>query len=73
MLALFPPGDMDKFQNKVRSPWREFAFVLHQIQEAIEPTLSLSTVISQWGEIAGALAERSRKRQPQVPDFNRLR
>lgn len=69
MLALFPPGDTDKLQNKVSSPWREFAFVLHQIQEAIEPTLSLSAVILQWNEIAGALAERSRKRQPQVSNF----
>lgn len=70
MPAPFPPGGIVALnKNKVMSPWREFAFVLHQIQAAIEPTLSLREIIEQWKVIAHDLAEGSRKRQPQVSNF----
>jgi Transposase DDE domain len=47
------------------SPWREFSFALHQIQQAIEPCLSLRQTLFSWNQIARALAEKSRKRLPQ--------
>ena len=56
-------------QAKISSPWREFAFSLHQAQEAIEPRLSLRRIIEQWPVIANDLAERSRKRKPQITNF----
>jgi hypothetical protein len=56
-------------QAKINSPWREFAFSLHQVQEAIEPKLSLKKIIEQWHVIANDLAERTRKRKPQVNSF----
>lgn len=48
--------------TRQRSEWREFAFVLHQIQAAIEPNLSLVQVLSQWNHLATALAESHRNR-----------
>jgi hypothetical protein len=57
---------MVSYQAKINSPWREFAFSLHQIQEAIEPKLSLRKTIEQWQVIANDLAEKKRKRKPQV-------
>jgi len=47
----------------------EFHFALHQIQQTIAPRLKLEQVLTHWNEIAMALAERSRKR---VPQLNRL-
>ena len=55
MLRPFPPGGITYPATKIRSPWREFAFCLHQIQEAIEPRLSLETIIEQWNIIADDL------------------
>ena len=69
MPMLFPPGGITCPTTKINSPWREFAFFLHQIQEAIEPRLSLRTVIEQWNIIADDLAERNRTRKPQVASF----
>jgi hypothetical protein len=43
----------------------EFSFALHQIQQAIEPCLSLRQTLFSWNQIARALAEKSRKRLPQ--------
>jgi hypothetical protein len=50
------------------SPWREFSFALRNIQQAIEPDISLKHVLLSWNEIAHALAEESRRRvlQPQL-------
>lgn len=69
MLKLFPPGGIACPTTKAHSPWRKFAFFLHQIQEAIEPRLSLKTVIEQWNIIADDLSEKNRKRKPQVAKF----
>ena len=48
------------------SPSREFSFALHQIQEAIEPQLSLQQTLYSWNQIARALAEKSRNRPLQL-------
>jgi len=39
---------------------------LHQLQETIAPRLQLEQVLTHWNEIAMALAERNRKRVPQL-------
>jgi hypothetical protein len=44
----FPPGGIHFKANAPRSRWREFAFILHQIQRAVEPGLSLAGVIGNW-------------------------
>jgi len=36
------------------------------VTEAIAPAVGLATAIKQWNEIAAALAERNRKRKPQL-------
>ena len=56
MLAPFPPGATGLFQKQVKSLWREFAFMLHQIQEAIEPAISLNKVLQHWQLLAKDLA-----------------
>jgi len=48
------------------SPWPEFSFALHQIQQAIEADLSLLQTLSSWNQIAQALAEKSRNRLLQL-------
>jgi hypothetical protein len=48
------------------SPSREFSFAFHQIQEAIEPHLSLQQTLHSWNQIAHALAEKSRNRPLQL-------
>ena len=53
-------------KRQPQSQWREFAFVLHQVQSAIEPKLSLEKVLSEWNSFSKALAENSRKRRPQM-------
>jgi hypothetical protein len=47
-------------------PSREFSFALHQIQQAIEPHLSLQQTLYSWNQIAQALAEKYRNRLPQL-------
>jgi hypothetical protein len=68
MLAKFPPGDIT-YNNRTKSAWREFAFALHQIQQAVDPVISLRKVLNEWGEIGSALGERSRKRIPQIKNL----
>jgi hypothetical protein len=41
---------------------QESVFALHQIQQAIEPHLSLQQTLYSWNRIAQALAEKSRNR-----------
>lgn len=68
MQALFPPMDTI-YEGKTRSYWREFEFMLHQIQIAIEPpALTLRQTIEQWPAIKRDLAEASRVRILQI-DF----
>lgn len=65
MQAQFPPVDI-VYERKVRSHWREFEFMLHQVQQATETTINLNTVISKWDEISKNLAESSRKRKLKI-------
>jgi hypothetical protein len=48
------------------SPSREFGLALQQIQQAIEPHVSLKRTLYSWNQIAQALAEKSRKRRLQL-------
>lgn len=43
--------------------------MFHQIQQAINPTISLNEVINRWNELSQALAECSRKRKPQIESY----
>lgn len=43
----------------------------HQVQQAVEPKISLNTVMGNWCEIKRSLAENSRKRKPQMGDENK--
>lgn len=54
------------YKGKTRSPWREFEFMLHQAQLAIEPQIHLDTVTSRWDEVRESLAESTRKRVLQI-------
>jgi hypothetical protein len=49
---------------------REFSFVLHQVQQAIEPRLSLQETLYSWNQIAKALAEKSRNRLLQLAKWH---
>lgn len=53
------------------SPWRELSFALRNIQQAIEPDISLKHVLLSWNQIANALAEESRSRGLQARLLNR--
>ncbi len=39
-----------------RSAWREFSFILHTMQEAVEYHGGLQQVLNQWNRIARELA-----------------
>ncbi len=51
--------------RKARSHWREFAYVFHEIQRAIEPPCGLGETLAAWSEIQSDLAESHRKRKTQ--------
>jgi len=46
--------------RKARSHWREFDFVFHEIQRAIEPPGGLQQTLQEGQEIQSGLAESSR-------------
>ncbi len=69
MQNLFPPGDTTWRNSRPRSLWREFAYLFHQTQRAIEPFLPLQEALDDWNPIAQALAESPRKRVAQVAKF----
>jgi hypothetical protein len=52
------------------SPSREFSFALRQIQQAIEPHLSLQQTLYSWNQIAQNLAEKSRNRLLQLAKWH---
>jgi hypothetical protein len=54
------------YNGKIKSQWREFEFMLHQVQQATEPRITLNNAISRWDEIRRNLAECNRKRRPQI-------
>lgn len=43
----FLPGDI--CDGKIKSNWREFEFMLHQVQHAVNPDISLKKAGSQRG------------------------
>jgi hypothetical protein len=49
--------------GKARSHWREFAYVFHEIQRAIEPLGGLSQTLQAWKGIQSGRAESCRKRK----------
>ncbi len=55
-----------------RSAWREFSFILHTMQEAVEYHGGLQQVLNQWNRIARELAEMPRKRQNQMDVLSSL-
>ena len=65
----FPPGDI--IYNKNKSNWREFSFMYHQIQQAIEPKISLGVIMENWRDIKQSLAENSRQRKTQLGNDNK--
>ena len=56
---------MNSASSKARSHWREFAYVFHDIQRAIEPPCGLGQTLEAWDEIQRDLAESCRKRKTQ--------
>ena len=51
------------------SRWREFKFVLNQVQRTIEPDMSLHDVLTEWPDISRGLSEPMRKRRPQMERY----
>ena len=49
-----------------QSPWREFAFMLHQLQHCIQPKLNLSHSLTNWGRLTRQLSESPRERKTQA-------
>ena len=68
--AIIPPSGL--FLS-ARRTMREFSFVPHQIQQAIEPNLSLQQTLSSWNQIAQSLEEESRKRLLQLTEWDTSR
>ncbi|WP_227657550.1 hypothetical protein, partial [Candidatus Magnetaquicoccus inordinatus] len=49
-----------------RSPWREFAFMFHLVQQTVLPVFSFDNVMKDWSVILTQLAESPRKRKRQM-------
>lgn len=64
----FPPVGFS--YKRIRSNWREFEFMLHQIQNAINPEISLIKTINSWQEISSELAENNRQRLSQISRYS---
>jgi hypothetical protein len=43
--------------------------MLHQIQKAINPHISLNETLNSWHEVCEGVAENNRKRRPQMSNF----
>jgi hypothetical protein len=61
-----PPGDAPWGKKPSRSEWEDFSFALHEVQQLIEPSLPLLEAMRRWPQIAPSLAERPRRRVPQL-------
>lgn len=53
-------------QGRNRSLWREHSFMLHLLQTAVSPRLSLAQCLANWPAISLALREPPRKRELQA-------
>jgi hypothetical protein len=64
MRSHFPPGDtrFAKREGRNRCLWREEALLLHLMQHAVNPSLSLRDCLANWPRIAFDLREAPRKR-----------
>jgi len=69
MRAPYPPGDTSWRSTKPHSAWREFKFALNQITRSIEPTISLTDMLTNWNKISESLAESPRKRKSQLEAY----
>ena len=69
MLTIFPPEEII-YSKKVKSNWREFQFMFHQIQHIINPIIALHDVIMKWNVLRLALAESPRKRRLQIESYD---
>ena len=65
----FPPGDIRFKSNAPRSPWREFAFILHQIQHVVEPGLSLAGAMADWPRLARGLRNLPGAEKPRLKNI----
>jgi len=65
----FPPGGISSTRPRTSSPWREFAFWLHEVQRAIEPWLPLACALDHWSQISVGLMESPRKRKTQAQKY----
>ncbi len=68
-MVLFPPGGIASTVLK-SSPWRIFDFVMHVIQQAILPILSLRKLAEDWVNICNQLRSSPRKRKSQFHNFD---
>jgi hypothetical protein len=57
---------MMSFPQRLRSRWREFDFMLHQVRRAVDVAGPLGQALTQWPEICRGLAEAPRQRQTQT-------
>jgi hypothetical protein len=48
--------------ERPNSAWRQFSFLLHAIQQAIEPVLPLRKILVDWNQLSAELNEAPRKR-----------
>ena len=46
--------------------------MFHQLQQAVEPSISLKIVMAEWGEICVSLSEAYRRRRPQMENYPTL-
>ena len=54
--ALFPPEAAAWKRRRPPSEWREFHFMLHQVQPALRPSSPLPVILDEWADISEALA-----------------
>jgi hypothetical protein len=62
MGAIFPPGATGSTGSQPNSTWRQFSFLLHALQQAIEPVLPLRQILDNWNQLATELNEAPRQR-----------
>ncbi len=55
-----------KKKKKLKTRWREFEFMSYQVRQSIDKNISLKRVIENWNQISNLLAEKNRKRIPQL-------
>ena len=70
--SVSPLGVSTSKPTLLRSRWREFALILHQMQRAVEPGLSLAGVIGDWPRLARGLSESSRRRKTQAQKYHNI-